>query len=99
MSEHTEIKVGDKFPNLPEEYYTGIGEHPPGLACLIVDDSAHEGLVAFIKAGIMIAVRHLRDLPAESPSDDEFDAIIMHPDDVPEKALEQAIKSAQKKLN
>jgi len=91
-----DYKVGDKIEGLLSDYYDGL---TAGLACLIVDEMAQQGQVAFIKQGILVAVISIQDAMIDRPSEDEYDLLVMHPQDCPQHAIDKAVQKGKERFN
>lgn len=85
------LRVGDKFPGLPDDYFKFKDHREAGTALLIGDHGAPEGLVAFIKDGILVKILRVTQVPDHSPSEDSYDCIMMNPEDFPDD-MQNAIR-------
>jgi hypothetical protein len=95
MVQTIQPKIGQRVPNLPQEYTEGRYNIPEGLACLMVTEYCPVGIAVLIKGDIIVDILSL-DESFTMPDSSLYDAIIMNPDCVPPAAVEAAIEDAKK---
>ncbi len=103
-----QFRIGDKIPNLPDDYYQYAKHAPPGHIMVLGYEGARSGFAAILKEGVLKRIipidKNLKIPPGLSmPSDiiediRTADAMLVNSDDIGPEGI-AAMKQVKASLN